>query len=72
MDKFNQLWPVQLNIYDDIKFVDSKALAITAINGAVLGGQNSLTVLDSEKAAWLHPVLLWLKCKQDKPSSLAP
>lgn len=46
MDKFNALWSIQLGIYENIKFADSKALALGAINAGVLGGLNALGVFD--------------------------
>ncbi len=49
MDKVNSFLTIHQGIYDNLKFADSKAIAISAINIAIIGGLNALSVFDRTK-----------------------
>lgn len=48
MDRFQSLWLIQRGIYENIKFADSKAIVLVAINTAIIGGFNALNLFDKD------------------------
>ncbi len=46
MNKIDPLLSIQQGIYENLKFADSKAMSITAINIAIIGGLHALNVFE--------------------------